>query len=372
MFDLRPYIISILLSCTLPVLSQSHDFEVRDFHENMTDLKAASSNVKDINGVVAALIRFAVRDTLFSFEANNGIIKRTNEVGEILLYVPVTTKRITIKHPNLGILRDYQLPVAVKSRTTYDAEIVITNADYMRRIYGYEQRPVPKEEPTDDIKEHYDSKEQPIRKNNPVLNDEPRTWDNSTELDDIYGSYSYTSKKHNPIQTHFLLGGGYNPFGVAGPTALIGLEIGPFLVSADYTLGLEKVEGVAIYYGNSLGEAYDYSVSRLSARLGCNLCPNSAIQVVPQIGASFNMIKGDDIVKKTVSEVQFSKSTPISLSAAVSIRVKLAKPLYLYATPQYDFAIGADDAYKVIKEADSKIKGWGEGFGVSAGLLLRF
>lgn len=371
MLDLHPYIVAVFLSCSLSALSQSHDFEVRDFHENMTDLKAASSNVKDINGVVAALIRFAVRDTLFSFEANNGIIKRTNEVGEILLYVPVTTKRITIKHPNLGILRDYQLPVAVKSRTTYDAEIVITNADYMRRIYGYEQRPVQKDEPSVDVIEKPESKEPPLRNDYPILNDEPRTWDDTTELDDIYGSFSSTSKRRNPIQTHFLLGGGYNPLGVAGPTALIGVEIGAFLVSADYTFGLEKVEGVAIYYDNSFSEAYDYSVSRFSARLGFNTSPNSTVQVVPQLGASFNMIKGDEI-KKTSTNTQFSKATPLSLSVAVSLRVRLAKPLYLYVTPQYDFAVGADDVYKVIKDADSKIKGWGEGFGVSAGLLLRF
>lgn len=371
MFDLRPYIVAVLLSCALSALSQSHDFEVRDFHENVTDLKAASSNVKDINGVVAALIRFAVRDTLFSFEANNGIIKRTNEVGEILLYVPTTTKRITIKHPHLGILRDYQLPVAVKSRTTYDAEIVITNADYMRRIYSNEQRPVQKEEPAVEVIERPEWKEPPLRNDYPVLNDEPRTWDDTKGKDDLYGSYGYTSKKRNPIQTHFLFGGGYNAVGVAGPTALIGVEIGPFLISADYTFGLEKVEGVAIFYGNSLGEAYDYTVSRFTARLGFNSSPNSAIQVVPQLGASFNMIKGDEI-KKTVTNTQFSKATPVSLSIAVSLRVRLAKPLYLYATPQYDLAVGADDVYKVIKESDRKIKGWGEGFGVSAGLLLRF
>lgn len=344
----------------------------------MTDLKAASSNVKDINGVVAALIRFAVRDTLFSFEANNGIIKRVNEVGEILLYLPTTTKRITIKHPNLGILRDYQLPVAVKSRTTYDAEIVITNADYMRRIYGYEQRPVQKEEPAVDVIEKPEPKEPPLRNDYPILNDEPRTWDDTNGLDDTYGSFSSTSKRRNPIHTHFLLGGGYQPIGVAGPTAMIGLEIGCFLVSAGYTFGLEKVEGISIYsdkgssQGSFLDEAYDYTVSRFSACIGINTAPKSAFQVVPQVGASFNMIKGDELIKKSASTTQFSKSTPVSLSVALSFRVKLAKPLYLYATPQYDIAIGADDVYKVIKEADKKIKGWAEGFSVSAGLLLRF
>ena len=115
-------------------MSQSHDFEVRDFHENMTDLTAATSNIKDLNGVTAALIRFAVRDPLFSFDTNIGILKEEKETGEVLLYVPQGTKRITIRHPQLGILRDYQIPVPIKAKTTYDAEIVITDTEYFQNI----------------------------------------------------------------------------------------------------------------------------------------------------------------------------------------------------------------------------------------------
>ena len=344
MFHLRPYIVVVLLSCSLSAWSQSHDFEIRDFHENLKDLTAATSEILDLRKMKPALIRFAVRDTLFSFRANNGILKLKKGVGEILLFVPDGTKRITISHPYLGTLRDYELPLAIKTRRTYDAEIFITNNEYLRNKFGYEQ-PVFNQPPI--VKEEPPIKKVPAEK--PVKPDKP----------------------HTPIETSFLLGGGYQALGVAGPTALIGVEIGSFLVSVDYTFGLEKVESMAIYYNDSFSEAYDYSVSRFSVRLGYNTSPKSTVQIVPQLGASFNMIKGDEI-KKTVTNTQFSKATPLSLSVAVSLRVRLAKPLYLYVTPQYDVAVGADDVYKVLKEADSKIKGWGEGFGVSAGLLLRF
>ncbi len=356
MFHLRSYIIVFLLSGSLSAFSQSHDFEIKGFRENVRDLTAATSDMVDLRGRKPALIRFAVRDTLFSFRANLGIMDLKKDVGEILLFVPEDTKRITITHPYLGTLRDYDLPLSIKTRTTYDAEIVITNADYMRRLFGYDEMGVPKKESA------YNPTEKPVSTEQPVLNEEP-------PINDVS---SYTHKNHTPIQTHFLLGGGYQPLGVAGPTAMIGVEIGSFLFSADYTFGLEKVEGISVYYGDALGEAYDYSVSRFSLRMGINTASKSAFQVVPQVGASFNMIKGDELIKKSASTTQFSKSTPLSLSVALSFRVKLAKPLYLYATPQYDFAIGADDVYKVIKEADKKIKGWAEGFSVSAGLLLRF
>ena len=139
------------------------------------------------------------------------------------------------------------------------------------------------------------------------------------------------------------------------------------------------MEGVGIYYkvsgygqsGQELGEAYDYSVSRFSVRLGIG-SPKASVQVIPLVGASFNMIKGKEIVNKLNNEAQFSESNPLSFSVALSLRIRLYDPLYLMVTPQYDFTVGADDVYKVIKDADSKIKGWGEGFGVCAGLLLHF
>ena len=112
----------------LPVaLSQSHDFIINDFHENIRDLTAATSDLLDLRRMKPALIRFAVRDTSFSFKANNGIMHIEKCVGEILLYVPDGTKFITVKHPNLGMIRDFELPLPIRSKTTYDAEIVILN-----------------------------------------------------------------------------------------------------------------------------------------------------------------------------------------------------------------------------------------------------
>ena len=38
----------------------------------------------------------------------------------------------------------------------------------------------------------------------------------------------------------------------------------------------------------------------------------------------------------------------------------------------YDFAIGGDKVFDVIKKGDSKLKAWGEGFGVNAGFIYEF
>ena len=358
----RLILLTILFLCPLIGIAQSHDFEIKNFHENVTDLTAATSNVKDLNGVTAALIRFAVRDTLFTFEANNGILKQSNAVGEIFLYVPANTKRITIKHPVLGILRDYQLPTVVKSKTTYDVEITITNVDYLRNLYAYNQLAVNTEPTKNRVEIVEPTKETPPNKG----------------TDDVNQSFVKKMKRINIPRPHFIVGGGFNALSVMGPTVNVGIEVGNIMLAADYTMGLEKVEGVGINYNSGYYNrieymigAYDYSASRLSVRLGFNVNPDAKIQIVPQIGVSLDMIKGTLITEKEY-EPQFSKASPTSLSAALSLRIKLSEALCLCVTPQYNFLVGTDDVFNIIKEADSKIKSWGEGIGVSAGILLRF
>ena len=358
MSSVRKYITTFMLLWPMLVMSQVCDFELRNFRENLTDLTAASSNVKDLNGVTAALLRFSVRDTLFQIDTNLGSLKQEKRVGEILLFVPQGIKRLTIRHPHLGVMRDYQIPLAIESKTTYDVDVLITNEAYLHSLYSKEQ-----------------DKPAIIAANEGAKTTEKPHVEPMTAQPKPQEKPQRQKKTFKFPDTHFMLGAGFNALSVMGPSVNIGVEIGKFMLSADYTIGMEKVEGVGIYYkfknGEGMGEAYDYKSSRLSLRVGLNFNPDATFQIVPQIGASLGIISGSDILDNSV-ESQFSKSNPVSMFAAVSMRLKLAPPLYLYVTPQYDFIVGKDEVFDVIKEADSKIKAWGEGFGVQAGLLLRF
>ena len=119
------FVASFLL-WSLMSMGQSADFEIRNFHERTTDLSAISSNYKDLNKLPAALIRFTVRDPEFEFSSNWGILGIERKTGEVYLYVPQDTKRLTIRHPRLGVLQDYEIPVRIQSKVTYGADIVIT------------------------------------------------------------------------------------------------------------------------------------------------------------------------------------------------------------------------------------------------------
>lgn len=50
-------------------------------------------------------------------------MKRKDEVGEIWLYLPKGTQRLTIKHPEWGVLRDYRLGKPLESRMTYEMKL---------------------------------------------------------------------------------------------------------------------------------------------------------------------------------------------------------------------------------------------------------
>ena len=49
-----------------------------------------------------------------------GIVKTKQEVGEIWVYVPHGIQKITIKHPQLGVLRNYYFPCAIDEARTYE------------------------------------------------------------------------------------------------------------------------------------------------------------------------------------------------------------------------------------------------------------
>ncbi len=82
--------------------------------------------VKDQNGEKCALIKVVTTQKGFVWEGGTlGITKVEKKTGEFWVYVPRGSKKITIKHEQLGVLRDYRYPEAIKEATTY--EMVLTS-----------------------------------------------------------------------------------------------------------------------------------------------------------------------------------------------------------------------------------------------------
>ena len=110
----------ILLWLLVPGWAQ--EFKVASFRLLPNDITAWVNPVRDLNDEACALVK-VVGNRDFAFSTPLGIVQRKNEVGEIWLYVPNGTRKITIKHPRWGVLRDYKFPVTLESRLTYELVI---------------------------------------------------------------------------------------------------------------------------------------------------------------------------------------------------------------------------------------------------------
>lgn len=120
-------ILTILLMqvCTLLIWAQS--ISVSSFRLLETDLTANNAETMELdqNGEVAALIKVVTTQTGFSFDVGQlGVVKTVQKPAEIWVYVPRGIKKISISHPQLGLLRDYFLPISVASARTYEMVLV--------------------------------------------------------------------------------------------------------------------------------------------------------------------------------------------------------------------------------------------------------
>lgn len=102
--------------------AMAQKFKVTSLKTMKNDVSAFISPVHDLNGQACALIRVEAPAD-FAFSTPLGIVKRKDEVGEILLYVPNGTKMITIKHPEWGVLRNYRFERPLESHMCYVMKI---------------------------------------------------------------------------------------------------------------------------------------------------------------------------------------------------------------------------------------------------------
>ena len=105
----------------------AQNISVSSFKSLDTDLTAntAGTMENDQNGETAALIKVVTTQTGFTFDGGAlGIVKTKQTPGEIWVYIPRGSKKITIKHPQLGVLRDYFFPIAIESARTYEMVLI--------------------------------------------------------------------------------------------------------------------------------------------------------------------------------------------------------------------------------------------------------
>ncbi|MCX6307716.1 MAG: PEGA domain-containing protein, partial [Bacteroidia bacterium] len=98
----------------------------KSFRKLESDLTArVDEPKKDQNGDLCAIIKVVTTQTGFGWEPDGlGIVAAVPKMGEFWLYIPYGAKRLTIKHPQLGILRDYLYPLPIEKATVYELVLI--------------------------------------------------------------------------------------------------------------------------------------------------------------------------------------------------------------------------------------------------------
>ena len=115
----RKFTLRLLLFLLLSLNIQAQQFSVSSFRTIPNDLTAFHTPVYDLNHDACALIK-VVGDVRFVFDSPLGIVKRTDEVGEVWIYLPQGSVMLTIRHPEWGVLRDYRLAEPLVANITYE------------------------------------------------------------------------------------------------------------------------------------------------------------------------------------------------------------------------------------------------------------
>lgn len=302
----------IFLAFSLQAHSQKR-IQVSKFEKNITSLIGSVNPVEDNTGEACAVLRIWMPDNDFEVEPNLGVLKRETKTGEQLLWIPVGTKRLTIRHNGVMPLAGYAIPFRLEPKVTYDAEVEIVES---------------------------------LKKSG-----------------SIYQERDF----------HVYAGVGFNAVSLLGPSATLGLNYKNFIVEGGFVYGLDKVENVALTLQSTsvLTEAYDYTCMKAWTQVGYQIKAAEHFYIIPMAGATFNMINGKNTLSSASTDY-FKKSNPMSIHAAVRFSYEVIDHIHLYLTPQYDFSLGGDQIFEVIKGANSKLKAWGEGLGINAGIICEF
>lgn len=288
---------------------KAQNIQITKFERNITNLIASTNPVYDNAGEACAMVRFFVRDMGFTIEANLGVVKTDTLSGEIRLWIPTGTKRITVRHEGMLPLSGYEIPIRIESKATYEATI--------------------------DIEERKEKKES--------------------------NAHVFLEARYNVMT----LAGPEVGLGFEVKNHVIEVNAVYGLKKSDDLFFYDK--------DGNMNEAYSYQPFRLGLRYGYEIeIIENVLAVVPQVGCAYNLMSGKGVASTVSTGDDYKTASSFSALGALRLQVALGNHLKLYVTPEYDYGLYKDDNCKWISDYDKTFKGWTDGFNLSVGLNVSF
>lgn len=137
----RLYIALLMCLVSVPMIwGQSGEMSVKEFYLDPTDLTANTPGTMeyDQNGSLAALIKVQTVEDGFTFDNGIlGVVATKRMPGEIYLYLPYGSRKLSVGHQTYGTIKNYQFPAALESGKTY---VLRLNLPKVERKYSDERR----------------------------------------------------------------------------------------------------------------------------------------------------------------------------------------------------------------------------------------
>lgn len=115
----------ILLAMTLgfPMWIKAQEIKVTRFEQSRNSMIARMNQAFTLSGENCAVLRVYVKGDGYSIEPNLRSVKDSTLSGEIRLWVPPGTSRLTVRRSGLKPLLGYQIPIRVEAKTDYDVDV---------------------------------------------------------------------------------------------------------------------------------------------------------------------------------------------------------------------------------------------------------
>ena len=286
----------------------AQDIQITKFERDIKNLKASTEPVYDRTGEVCALIRFLVRDNDFTIEPNMGMMKQEKLPGEIRIYVPKGTKRLTVRKAGYMPLTNYEIPVSIDSKVTYFAELSITDEALKREK---------------------------------------------------------ANKGHNVY-----IGLGYNVASISGPSVALGFDIKHHVIELGAVFGINKTDGMYFYGSDDTLEGGDeYKATRIQLRYGYDIRVSDFFSIMPQVGGAYNSFSSSEVAN---GNGKYEAANSFSAIGAIRMVVSCSNRFKLHITPEYNVGLNKSKTCKLVSDYDSKFKSWSEGFNLNIGLKYYF
>ena len=131
----RNLIILLALTLGFPMWIKAQEIKVTRFEQSRNSMIARMNQAFTLSGENCAVLRVYVKGDGYSIEPNLRSVKDSTLSGEIRLWVPPGTTRLTVRRSGLKPLLGYQIPIRVEAKTDYDVETLVPPPPSDNHVY---------------------------------------------------------------------------------------------------------------------------------------------------------------------------------------------------------------------------------------------